>query len=184
MWFDSLDKEIQDLLARYKLSELSKIEQSDVIIKVAPKISGFLAKQFDMQAVLRERAKLFNKDNDLAKFKKMIVVGKVKSYAKRWSDLASWDSLNEIITQKLNANEFSEYEFAQYALSHLEDTQSLQEVVHWCARAVFDPEVNNKFDHWQTFKLSEKIDHFNLIDLKSTQINGLVEKSVQKIDLD
>ena len=117
MWFDSLEKETQDLLARYKLSELSKIEQSDVIIKVAPKISDFLAKQFDMQAVLRERAKLFNKDNDLAKFKKMIVVGKVKSYAKRWNDLASWDSLNEIITQKLNANEFSEYEFAQYNIT-------------------------------------------------------------------
>ena len=41
---------------------------------------------------------------------------------------------------------------------------------------------NNEFDHYKLL-LSEKIDHFNLIDLKSTQINGLVRKvSVKKID--
>ena len=164
-----LEKSLTRRLHDYRNgAELSPLENSALLLELAPPLEAFIAELFGIRAELaRSRAATLSHDPVL-QFKERIVLKQARRYRKPIeSDFASLDAWLE---QQIESGSDRELAVANFALQLLDDEQThaetIERLVQWAALALSDPAGQSTVRGWVSFKLPNRIDHANLVPLK------------------
>lgn len=169
-FLDSLPTEIltQLKLARKNAANFTKIEESELLIELAPYVEKYVSSIFALKEEIKKIHQKVIDSEKLARCKKLFIQRKV---AKKYS----LEDVNQIKVSNPLKGEFTELKYAEAVLSCLEDEQKYQHdlkiLAEYAAWAIFTEEGKKLHKASILFKLNKKLDFNHLVesDLKQDQ---------------
>ena len=167
-----------------QIRNISKKEQSDLLIEVSRILEDFLAKIFGIE--LENRA-LQNQHGEFGKLYQIKRNFVIRDVAKKYKladvqNINGFTLLNKIIGDFKNASD-AELIIARLIENYLSDENKfeneLKEISQYCAFAIFHPEGIAFHQDGFLFKIPKKLDFANLIKLETINQNGLEIKKIE-----
>ncbi|HSW93665.1 MAG TPA: FAD-dependent oxidoreductase, partial [Gammaproteobacteria bacterium] len=160
------------LAYRNETSLLTPIEQSDLLIEAAKALEIFLIQLFHIEeAISFAEAKTLS-NNPVSAFKKFFVLRRAKKNLLKADELPSFAELNNWLDAELeNAplkTKDRELAIALLANQYIHQPEKfeneIEQLTHWCVRALTSSDGKKAVNNWVSFKLPARIDYDNLID--------------------
>ena len=167
-WLEQRDSALAQRLNEYRAgAELSPLDNSALLLELAPHLENFIAGLFGIEAELAAARAATLSHDPVLRFKELIVLKQARRYRKPIElDFASLDAWLE---QQIDPGNDRELAVAKFALELLKDEQSnaeaIEHLVQWAALALSDPASQAKVHGWISFKLPNRVDHANLVPL-------------------
>lgn len=164
---------------RQDSAPLSPVEESVLLLAIAPFLEDFLARLFGIEKdLLASREATLSHDGVLA-FKKEWVLRRARRYRKPISSsfLALDQWLNEQMQEAGLAEADRERAIARWAERLQQDksapAEKVEMLTQWCALALTDPKGRRAVAGWTSFHLPQKVDHARLVPLEYAQDDPL-----------
>lgn len=182
---EALDKRFLDLVKnkdsalyhriigyRQASEPLSPLEESELLLALAPHLEDFLAQLFGIENELTVSRKAVLSHDVVLAFKKEWVLRRGRRYRqpidRSFSALDCW--LSERLVEAQLAGADRELAVAQWA-QRLQQNESLNAdsiatLTQWCTLALADPDGQRAVSGWTSFHLPQKVDHARLVPLE------------------
>ena len=176
------DEGLRDRLleARATPDELERLDESSLLVEIAPHLEDFLGHFFSIAPTLR---KLSERDNELASVQicKRQFVQRRAAKAHPAEDAEGFDgpALEKRLADEFGCSKgyFDQLTFAKHVLGWLEDEEANAESIdlaeHYAAWAGHTKAGREHHRDDVLFHLIEKLDHFNLVPTSTEEINGV-----------
>ncbi len=161
-------------LANYRQGSepLSPLEESALLLALAPPLEDFLARLFGIEEELATRREATLSHDVVLAFKKEWVLRRARRYRKpiKSSFLALDQWLGERLQKAGLAGADRERAIACWAQRLQQDesasTETVEMLTQWCALALTDPEGQRAVAGWTSFHLPDKVNHARLVPLE------------------
>ena len=175
------DAGLTDQVRRFRGGENAKasLEQSTLLLAVAPHVEAFVADLFQIQdAVAALHQATFSHDG-VMQFKKQFVQRRARRYRgdfpQSFADLSGWLK-GEAERRGLPWND-REWAIARLGEEFLTDEpryeSEIGRLTQWCAMVLNDASIRVEFAGWSSFKLPERVDHAHLVPLQRVERYGV-----------
>ncbi|OGT30221.1 MAG: pyridine nucleotide-disulfide oxidoreductase [Gammaproteobacteria bacterium RIFCSPHIGHO2_12_FULL_35_23] len=168
----------QDFQAyRNESSQLTPIQQSEVIIAAGKLLDQFLIKFFDIEEAATKLELKTLSHRPIFVFKKWYVLRRAKRRLQREESLPSFTELNLWLNEQLGPCQDKELQIAEFAVPFLEDEEANSEIIEkitqWCIQALKTKEGQEATLGWVCFKLPNRTDYQRLIPIQIDQTDHL-----------
>lgn len=167
------DSELHTGLLAYRQHPISpsSIEQSEMLIRAARVLEGFIADLFQIQDALAISQAQTTSFNPIAVFKKYYVLKRAKKEVNKAEGLPSFDELQNWLNSALSTApvkaEDKELALALLGQFWLEDPEknsvNIEKLVQWCVQALRTKEGQAVVKDYTCFHLPERTDYDNLV---------------------
>jgi NADPH-dependent glutamate synthase beta subunit-like oxidoreductase/NAD(P)H-flavin reductase len=189
---DALDKQFLEVLKsqdavlhqrvisyRQILGPLPPLEESELLLALAPHLEDFLGRLFGIEEELTVSRKAALSHDVVLAFKKEWVLRRGRRYRKpikrSFAILDHW--LSERLSEVRLAGADRELAVAQWAQCLQQDesanAESIAALTQWCALALADPDGQQAVAGWTSFHLPQKVDHARLVPLEYEEEDSL-----------
>jgi len=174
------DRALAERLERYRErdSDLPALENSELLLALAPHLERFVADLFGIGGALEaSRAETLEADVVMA-FKQAFVHKRVKKHRRPVE--ADFETLDRWLDDAIAplGEPDRERAVATYAMGLLEDETAnaadIEHVTAWCKLARQSDAGQRAVRGWASFRLPEKVDHADLVPLQRTEADGSV----------
>ena len=173
------DKVLSQQLQLARIHSLPRLEESSLILALAPHLETFLVGLFEIEAAHEAQLEAHETLAPLVEARRVFV----QRYALKSVDLEDLQSMDgNVLSQavvELLGSAFDEIMFAKAALDALttgNDSPALKPLAHYAAWAVLTPEGRHRHKCSVLFHLPEKIDFSQLLATHQTSITSLSRK--------
>ncbi len=174
-----IDASLAERLKAYRLrdEDLPGTENSDLLLSIAPYLEGFLGQLFGIEAELAAQRQAILADDIVMQFKQAFVQKRVKKFRKPIE--TSFAELTAGLRMGLGyvGDGDEERAIAEFAMALLEDEAANAEVIEavtaWCKLARTTPEGQAHVAGWASFRLPDRVDHFNLVPTETVELDGV-----------
>lgn len=164
-----------NLLAyRQKTHTLSTLNISELLLAVAPFLEEFLIELFDIEeAAALQQAKTLSQ-NPVSAFKKYFVLRRAKKNKLTENNFNESDTWlkTELKKAPLKSDDLElaiSLLAAQYIAEPEKFADQIEKLTTWCTYALYSEEGRAVVKNWTSFKIPERIDHFNLVPHEKKQ---------------
>ncbi len=165
------------LVARTAPDELERLDESNLLVDIAPHLEDFLGSLFSIGPSLRA---LSERDNELAPIRtcKRQFVQRRAAKTHSAEDAEGFDgvALEKALTERFGGF-FNQLTFAKHVLEWLEDeeanTESIDLAERYAAWAGHTKAGHERHGKDVLFHLIRKVDHFNLVPTSTEEANGV-----------
>nr|ABZ09791.1 putative Pyridine nucleotide-disulphide oxidoreductase [uncultured marine microorganism HF4000_APKG8K5] len=181
-YLGAADGELRDRLAAARAAggEMERLDESNLLVDVAPHLEDFIGGLFSIRPALRALAE---RDNELAPIqtcKRQFVQRRAaKTHSAEDAEKFDGPALGRELADKFGCAEgrFDQLTFAQHVLDWLEDEEANAEAIdmaeHYAAWAGHTQAGRERHGQDVLFHLVEKVDHFNLVPTSTEDANGV-----------
>lgn len=166
-----------DLLAyRQDSKSFTALEVSELLLNCAAVLENFLIELFNIEVAAAAMQAKTTSNNPIAVFKKFFILrGAKKQLQKAKSEhFPSFRELDQWLTEQLAKTPLQssdkELAIALLANQYIEQPDNfsaeIEKLTQWCVQAILTPEGKMQTSHWSSFRIPERIDHFQLVKCK------------------
>ncbi len=182
-FLEELERSAPDLagqLRAYRLrdQDLPATENSALLIALGPHLEAFIGRVFGIQAELAAARTAILADDVVMQFKQAFVQKRVKKH--RQPVAASFAELDAQVREAIPAGADDERAIAEYGMALLAkepaDTATqaaIEQLTEWCKLARQTAEGQARVRHWPSFRLPERVDHFDRIPTQALAVEGI-----------
>ncbi len=174
------DEELRDqlLVARAAPDKLERLDESNLLVNIAPHLEDFIGSLFSIAHPLRV---LSERDNELAPLRickrQFIQRRAAKAYSVEDAEGFDGVALEKALTERFGGV-FDQLTFAKHVLAWLDDEKSNAEsidlAVRYAAWAGHTMAGRKRHGKDVLFHLIKKVDHFNLVPTSTEEANGVI----------
>lgn len=162
---------------RQRDEDLPGTQNSELLISLAPHVEAFLGRLFGIESELAGLRESILAEDVVMQFKQAYVQKRVKKYRKPIE--YSFAELDAAVHAGVGHIEEGDEEraLARFAMALLDDETANAEVIEtltaWCKLARQTPEGQRRVAGWASFRLPERVDHFDRVPTESVEVDGV-----------
>ena len=174
----ALARQLKDYRGRD--SDLPGTENSELLIALGPHVEAFLGRLFGIAERLAADREAILADDVVMQFKQAYVQRRVKKHRRPVeSTFAELDGALRAGVGPVQDHD-EEGAIARFAMALLEDetqnAEAIETLTAWCKLARQTPEGQARVRGWASFKLPERVDHFDLVPTESVEVDGVTRR--------
>ena len=162
---------------RQRDEDLPGTQNSELLISLAPHVEAFLGRLFGIESELAGLRESILAEDVVMQFKQAYVQKRVKKYRKPIE--YSFAELDAAVHAGVGHIEEGDEEraLARFAMALLDDETANAEVIEtltaWCKLARQTPEGQRRVAGWASFRLPERVYHFDRVPTESVEVDGV-----------
>ncbi|MEO8400193.1 MAG: FAD-dependent oxidoreductase [Gammaproteobacteria bacterium] len=172
------------LAYREETAVLTGLEVSELLLACSPSLENFLIELFGIEEAAAQAEAKTLAHNPVSAFKKYFILRRAKRLLTNTESLPTFTELDTwLVTQLKNAplqTDDTELAIAllgnQYIAEAEKFTAEIDQLTHWCVRALTTPEGQDRIRHWSSFRIPKRIEHNALVEclpLSNDKLNRL-----------
>ncbi|MCW5584337.1 MAG: FAD-dependent oxidoreductase, partial [Gammaproteobacteria bacterium] len=164
---------LHDKLLAYRqaTNPFTTLETSELLIRCAIILEGFLASFFQIEEATTIRQATTTSFNPISTFKKYFVLRRAKKEISKVESFPSFTELNEWLTTELKKtplqSQDKELAVSLLGTHYLNNpdgyTQEIEKLVQWCTRALTSTQGQQIIAHWVSFNIPGRLEYTNLV---------------------
>ena len=168
---------------RKRDTDLPGTENSELLIALAPWVEAFLGRLFGIEERLAADRAAILADDVVMQFKQAFVQKRVKKHRRPVE--ASFTELDNAVRAGVGpvADGDEEGAIARFGMALLDDPEANAEAIEmltaWCKLARQTPEGRARVAGWASFRLPERVDHFDLVPTERVTVDGVTRRQAE-----
>ena len=165
---------------RGREADLPGTQNSELLIALGPWVEAFLGRLFGIEARLSSDRDAILADDVVMQFKQAFVQKRVKKHRRPVEQ--SFAALDNAVRAGVGpvADGDEEGALARFGMALLEDAEinaeSIELLTAWCKLARQTPEGQARVAGWASFRLPERVDHFDRVPTETVEVDGVARR--------